>query len=93
VNPLASYLLSVLKNEKTDSTRKYLEHAESLSELGYWLLQRPAECPREKMPPCKISTECRLMDEFSSYEPSVFGGEGFAVMIDVYADEDAEALL
>ncbi len=90
MDPLSAYLLSVLKNEKTCDSRAYLSHSEALEELGYWLMQRPRNCPREKMPPCKLTQECQLIDEFPSHVSVVRVDdrlyEGFDIMVDVYAD-------
>ncbi len=86
MDPLSAYLLSVLKNEATCETRTYLDHCQALEELGYWMMQRPRNCPREKMPLCKITEECQLVDEFPSHVPAFDGYDGFDVMVDVYAD-------
>lgn len=86
MNPLANYLLCVLKREKTNATRAYQESESALEELGYWCLVRTDGCKRESMPSCKISVECRLVDTFPSYCPPSNGYEGFAVMVDVYED-------
>lgn len=89
MNPLAAYLVSVLKRQATCETREYIDAEMALNELGYWMLTRPASYPRDKMPPCKISQECVVVNEFPMYTPAIEGlCEGFDTMVDVYADPD-----
>ena len=86
MSPLAVYLLSVLKREESNATRAYHEHEDALIELGYWLLSRPVGCDPNKMSPCKIEQECRLVEEFGSYCPPDYGCGGFDVVVEVYAE-------
>lgn len=86
MNPLASYLLSVLKRQRDCNTREYLDAESALNELGYWPLSRPTGYSRDQMPSCKISEECIVVDEFPTYTPSFEGYEGFDTIVDVYAD-------
>lgn len=88
MDPVSSYLLSVVKREKTNDTRTYREYSDSLSEMGYWLLIRPIGYSREQMPPCKISDECDLIDEFTIYSPPVAGCPGHDVVVEVYAERE-----
>ena len=50
MNPLAAYLLSVVKNEKTNDTFTYLDNQASLSELGIG-------CWRDR--PVTLASRCR----------------------------------
>lgn len=86
MNPLAAYLLSVVKNERTSGTRRYTECEDALREIGYWLLYRPAWCERRDMPTTAIREECRLIEEFRSYTPPSVGLDGFDVIVEVYED-------
>lgn len=85
-DPLAAYLLSVMKREATNASRRYLSCELALMELGYWLLTRPAGYSRDKMPPCKISVECELVEEYLTYTPAFAGISGFDTTVGVYAD-------
>lgn len=87
MNPLAAYLLSALKREQSNDTRAFLEYEAALAELGYWILERPIWCARKDMPPCRISEECRFLEEFKQYNPPFAGLDGFDIMVEVYADE------
>lgn len=89
MDPIATYLLSVMKREETDITRRYIECQFALSELGYWCLSRPAGYPKEKMPATKISEECRLVESFpirSAYLNVSGVCVYFDAIIDVYED-------
>ena len=86
MDPLAAYLLSIIRNEKTNDTRTFQRCEEALAELGYWLMERPTTHPREKMPKCAITEECKLVDSFNTYNPPFCGYDGFDLTIDVYAD-------
>lgn len=86
MNPLAAYLLSVVKNEEHDATRRFQQHSMALAELGYWLMWRPVGTLRKDMPATRIVNECEFIETFLSRYTGYEGYDGFDVAIDVYAD-------
>lgn len=89
INPLADYLLAELKRQEHDTTRRYLECAWALNDLGYWLLTRPAGYSIEDMrriDRSDIAEECTLVDSFPMKVATTEYGRGFDEFVDVYAD-------
>lgn len=87
MDPLSAYLLSVVRGEASSDTQAFIKSEQALQEMGYWLLRLPSGWTRSQMPETAISRDCRLIEEFPSYEPCIGKGyDGFATIVEVYAD-------
>lgn len=86
MDPLSAYLLSVMRNEATAETRRFLDCEAALNELGYWFLFRPEWLSLEELCPTTISAECRLVEEFRSRYPKTDCCGGFNAVVSVFAD-------
>ena len=87
MNPLAAYLLSVMKREESTTTRAFRQSEDALREMGYWCMSRPSGFTREQMPRTAIESEYLLLEEFLTYTSPADGVvEGFDTIIEVYAD-------